>query len=59
MKKWRVMFEIYRGSNREIKSVEVEAGNKRIALSRALAEINKDKSYADIFKKPYAIEEVK
>ena len=57
MKNWRVLFEVFKPGQREIKSVVVEAGNKRIAVTRAMAEINKLEGYSDLFKKVYSIEE--
>ena len=60
MKKYRVIFEVFRGGpNPEIKSVDVEAGNKKLALTRGMMEINKLPGYSDLFKKVRNIEEVK
>lgn len=60
MKKYRVIFEVFSGgSSPEIKSVEVEAGNKKLALARGMMEINKLPGYSDLFKKVRNIEEVK
>lgn len=57
MKRWKVLFEVYRGTNREIKSVVVEAGTKKLAITRAMMAINKLDGYSDLFKKVYSIEE--
>ena len=59
MKKYKVTFEIYRADRREIKSVEVEAGNKKLAVTRAMAELSKQDGYSNLYKKVYALEEVK
>lgn len=57
MRRWKVLFEVYHGSNREIKSIEVEAGTKKLAMTRAMLEINKLDGYSNLFKKVYSIEE--
>lgn len=58
MKKWKVVFEIYGNANTEFKSIIVEAGNKKIAMTRAMMELNKTPGYSDMFKKVNRIEEV-
>ncbi len=59
MRKWHVIFEVFKGTNREIKSVDVEAGTKKLAMLRAMSEINKIEGYSDLFKQVYSIEEEK
>ena len=59
MRKWHVIFEIFKGTNREMKSVDVEAGTKKLAMLRAMSEINKIEGYSDLFKQVYSIEEEK
>ena len=59
MKKFKVMFEIHVDRNRkEFKEIIVEAGTKKLAMVRALSEINKIKEYEGIFKNIKEIEEV-
>lgn len=58
MKNWKVTFEIYSDKGHELKSVNVIAGNKKLAMTRAMMEINKLKEYAELFKKVQSIEEV-
>lgn len=59
MKKYLVMFEIHIDYNRkEYKEIEVEAGNKRLAISRAMAIISKDERYNGKFKDIKSVEEV-
>lgn len=58
MKKWKVVFEVYREGGKEIKDIIIEAGNKKIAMMRAMAEINKLSGYSELFKKVNRIEEV-
>lgn len=59
MKNWRVIFEVYKNGIREMKSFVVEGGTKKIAMLRAMSEINKLDGYSDLFKKVYSIEEEK
>lgn len=60
MKKYRVMFEIHIDYNRkEFKEIEVEAGNKRLAISRAMSIISKEERYDGKFKDIKSVEEVK
>ena len=58
MKKFIVSFEVYIGGHhRETESVVVEAGNKKMAYTRGLAEMSKMKEYADKFKQIISVEE--
>lgn len=60
MRKYLVMFEIHVDFNRkEYKSVEVEAGNKRLAIARAMAIISKEEQYSGKFKDVKSVEEIK
>lgn len=59
MRKWHVIFEVFKGTNREMKSVDVEAGTKKLAMLRAMSEINKIDGYSNLFKQVYSIEEEK
>lgn len=57
MKKFNVIFEVYRSNTyTENKTVSVEAGNKKLACTRAMAEINKQGDYSGYFKKIKSIE---
>lgn len=58
MKKWKVVFEVYREAGKEIKDIIIEAGNKKIAMMRAMVEINNLAGYSELFKKVNRIEEV-
>lgn len=58
MKKWKVVFEVYRDAGKEFRDVIIEAGNKKIAMMRAMSEINKIAGYSELFKKVNRIEEV-
>ena len=62
MKKYKVTFEVFRnsGSERktERKAIEVEAGNKKLAIMRAMMEINKMAGYSELYKQVAGIEEV-
>ncbi len=59
MNKYKVIFEIHVDRNRkEFKEIIVEAGTKKLAMVRALSEINKIKEYEGIFKNIKEIEEV-
>lgn len=59
MKKFKVVFEVFRSNNyTENKIVSVEAGNKKIACTRAMAEINRQGDYSGYFKKVKSVEEV-
>lgn len=59
MKKFKVVFEVFRSNNyTENKTVSVEAGNKKIACTRAMTEINRQGDYSEYFKKIKSVEEV-
>ena len=59
MKKFRVTFEVYSGSNhKDIHSLVVEAGNKSAAYRRGLSEMSKLKEYSDMYKSIISVEEV-
>lgn len=59
MKKYVVEFEFFFGDGqRGYKTVTVEAGNKKIAAVRAMGEINKDPSVAQLYKNLLGVREV-
>lgn len=59
MHHFHVTFEIYRDSKRkEIKVIKVEAGTKKLAVIRAMAELNKLAEYSGLFKNTIRVEEV-
>lgn len=59
MKKYSVTVEIFHeNGTRDIKTVVVEAGNKRLASVRALREISKNEKYANLFKGIKSVEAV-
>lgn len=58
MKHWLVKFEVYGNDKHSFKDVEVEAGTKKLAMIRAMGEINKLDGYSELFKKVLSIEEV-
>ena len=59
MRKFKVMFEIHIDRNRKaMKEIVVEAGNKRLASIRAMAEIGKIEKFSGLFKNILSIEEV-
>ena len=58
MKHWRVTFEVYRETGHELKTIDVEAGTKKLAATRAMISINKIDGYSELFKKIHNIEEV-
>ena len=58
MKHWKVTFEVYRDAGNELKTIDVEAGTKKLAATRAMIAINKIEGYGDLFKKIQNIEEV-
>ena len=60
MNQYKVTFEIFHGNKRkELKSVIVEAGNKRLASLRAMKKLNEDNpSFVDLFKNIKAVESV-
>lgn len=59
MKKYVVEFEIFEeNGNKSYRSVQIEAGNKKYAAVRAMMEINKDKSVAQLYKNLLSVREV-
>lgn len=51
MNKYKVVFEVFRDfGKKEIKTVEVEAGNKKLACLRGMSELNKIPGYGDLMK---------
>lgn len=61
MKKWRVFFDIYSDATTKKQntvSVVVEAGTKKLAVTRGILELNKMDEYRDRYKSLEAIEEV-
>lgn len=61
MKKWRVFFDIYADTITKkvyTVSVVVEAGTKKLAVTRGILELNKMDEYRDRYKSLKAIEEV-
>jgi hypothetical protein len=59
MKKYVVEFEIFDDNGKKsYKTVIVEAGNKKIAALRAMTEINKDQSVAQLYKNLLSVREV-
>ena len=58
MKRWKVTFEVYRDLGHELKTINVEAGTKKLAATRAMISINKIEGYSELFKKIQNIEEV-
>lgn len=59
MKKYVVEFEIFFGDGKKgYKTVTIEAGSKKIAALRAMTEINKDQSVAQLYKNLLSIREV-
>lgn len=59
MRHFHVTFEIYLDANRkEFKTISVEAGTKKLAVIRAMAELNKLNGYSNLFKNTVRVEEV-
>lgn len=59
MKKWEVNFVVYSDNNRtERKKFLIEAGNKKLATTRGMLEINKLPNYKDKYKQVVSVEEV-
>lgn len=60
MKQWKVGIKVYRGLGHiDYRTITVTAGNKRIAMMRALTEIGKNKEFEGLYKTVATIEEVK
>lgn len=61
MKKWIVFFDIYSDTTTKKQNtvcVVVEAGTKKLAMTRGIQELNKMKEYVNCYKSLKAIEEV-
>ena len=59
MHKFNVIFEVFNeNGQKEMKTVSVEAGNKKIAALRGMQAINKLAGYSEKFKNVVQIEEV-
>lgn len=59
MRKFNVIFEVFdENGNKELKTVFVEAGNKKIATIRGMSAINKLDGYSDKYKNVKSVEEV-
>ena len=60
MNKYKVSFEVYSDNSAKPRTVtiEVEAGNKKLAAIRGLREINKSGDFASWYKQIKTIEEV-
>ena len=59
MRKFNVIFEVFNeNGQKEMKTVAVEAGNKKIAALRGMQAINKLDGYSERFKNVVRIEEV-
>ena len=59
MKQYKATIEIYYGNGQSTdKDYIVEAGTKKHAYTRALAEVNQDQSLTPYYKKVKSIEEV-
>jgi len=59
MRNFNVMFEVFDDNGKkELKTVSVEAGNKKLAALRGMQVINKLDGYSEKFKNVVQIEEV-
>ncbi len=59
MRKFNVIFEVFEeNGQKEIKTVAVEAGNKKLAALRGMQAINKLDGYSEKYKNVVQIEEV-
>lgn len=59
MRKFNVIFEVFEeNGQKEIKTVSVEAGNKKLAALRGMQAINKLDGYSEKYKNVVQIEEV-
>lgn len=59
MRKFNVIFEVFDANgNKEMKTVSVEAGSKKIAVLRGMQLINKLAGYSEKYKNVVQIEEV-
>ena len=59
MRKFNVVFEVFDSlGNKELKTVSVEAGNKKVAAIRGMQAINKLEGYSGRYKQMKRVEEV-
>jgi hypothetical protein len=59
MRNFNVIFEVFdENGKKEMKTVSVEAGNKKIAALRGMQELNKIDGYSERYKNLVKIEEV-
>lgn len=59
MRKFNVIFEVFNEDGiKELKTIFVEAGNKKIAALRGMQAINKMEGYSSRFKNVTRVEEV-
>lgn len=59
MRNFNVIFEVFdKNGRKELKTVSVEAGNKKLAALRGMQVINKLDGYSEKFKNVIQIEEV-
>lgn len=59
MRKFNVIFDVFDADgSKEVKTITVEAGNKKIAALRGMQTINKLDGYSEKFKNVVQIEEV-
>ena len=60
MAKYKVMFEVFvEDRKKELVPVEIEAGNKKLAVLRAMQELGKDEKYKMTYKNVVSVTEVK
>ena len=59
MRKFNVIFEVFEeNGQKEMKTIAVEAGNKKLAALRGMQAINKLDGYSEKYKNVVQIEEV-
>ena len=59
MKTYIVEFEIFNDDGKKsYRTVSIEAGNKKLAAVRAMMEVNKDQSVAQLYKNLLSVREV-
>lgn len=64
MEKYNVTVEVFRkdvdvvGTHGEQVKVEVEAGNKKLAVLRAMSELNKSKEYSNCYERLVSVEKI-
>ena len=60
MSKYKITFEVYMDDKKkEWVPVEIEAGNKKLAVLRAMQELGKVEKYKMTYKNVISVEEVK